>query len=662
MPPSALRTTTLLALAAAALGAPATPSAHAAASLRTDRAQPTLKADAARYALHLNAIAGPLSLDRVPGSPSHAAAADYIVRTLRDASLEGPIPHAPTADPTDASNANQNRFRLPFTRPGPLEIRRQSLTLHLPAGDVPLQPAAGFNPIGHSGSGDVERAPVTFAGYAITIADDGYASFAVNDRFRSTNLPDDHPDDNAAVAVILTHEPLDEDGYSYYHDRLGEWTYLCSISAKLAAVERRGAAAALLVTAPGVNDPDAQDPLRFDPRAPGRFDHFPAAAIAREHADQLVNAAFPNGPDLLTLRNNADLEGGLTPLPNVAVSIDLDLEETELDAPILLARLPGVGNLAREHILVLAHYDAAPPRQQFTPKPAAVPDRSPRPALPAANTHGSPPAAALLAAQRLAESLLDDPLAAPRRSVLFAFLSDGALRDPRSLKHLFDHTPVPLAHLAAVVTLGPVGKPTDNQAFILGARTAPQFQHALPRILDRTDLIVSTEALPPRDPVHRALTARRLPTLHLTTGADPFAGQPQDTTDRVDTRDAARVARLLADTILALAATPQRPRYVRPNDPNDPTPARAFLGLRPRAADFLEDPGVYVAALTPEGPAQRAGLQPGDRIAEWNGQPVDSIADYAQFINDATPGATVNLTIERDGETLNLAVTLDSSG
>ncbi|MEM7756439.1 MAG: hypothetical protein AAF297_12500, partial [Planctomycetota bacterium] len=335
-----------------------------AASLQPTPPQPTplqpahsLKDDAALYTQHLHAIAGPLATNRVPGAFAHASAADYITRAFTRLGLEDPTPAPQAAHPDADSPADATGFRVPFqrpfTQPGPLEIASQSLTLHLPTGDVPLEPVTGFNPLGHSGSNAIERAPVTFAGYAVSIADDGYATFGVNDRFRDMDAPKD--EQPGSIALILTHEPLDEEGYSYYHDTLGRWTYLCSITAKLAATERRDAAAALLVTAPGVNDPHAQDPLLFDPRAQGRFDHFPAASIATQHADQLIAAAFPQGPDLLTLRNGADLEGGLTPLPNVSVSIDIDLNETEHAAPILIARLPGAGDLAHEHILVISH-------------------------------------------------------------------------------------------------------------------------------------------------------------------------------------------------------------------------------------------------------------------------------------------------------------------
>jgi putative serine protease PepD len=61
------------------------------------------------------------------------------------------------------------------------------------------------------------------------------------------------------------------------------------------------------------------------------------------------------------------------------------------------------------------------------------------------------------------------------------------------------------------------------------------------------------------------------------------------------------------------------------------------------------------------GPAERAGLQPGDVVTAVDGDPV---ADYEAFvvaIRAHSPGDTVTLTVERDGQTRDYAITLASS-
>ncbi len=75
-------------------------------------------------------------------------------------------------------------------------------------------------------------------------------------------------------------------------------------------------------------------------------------------------------------------------------------------------------------------------------------------------------------------------------------------------------------------------------------------------------------------------------------------------------------------------------------------PARPWLG-----AYMADAPGgVVVTGLAPKGPAQRAGVQPGDVLVEIDGVPVGGLADlYRQLWSTGSAGAKVALGILRDG-------------
>ncbi|MEL7472829.1 MAG: PDZ domain-containing protein [Planctomycetota bacterium] len=600
---------------------------------------PSLKQDAATLDRHLAALAGPLTPYRVPGYPGHALAANYIEAAAARIGLQ---PAAPN-----------NTFRHPLTLPGPRDIERQSLTLHLPTGDVELNAGEDFSPLGLSDSGAVDRAPVTFAGYSITVADDGYRTYGPTELFAAVD------DDRPPVALILTHEPLDEDGLSYYHDEPGEWTYLCQLAGKVAATQRRNAAAALLVTTPGADDDTAQDPVPFNSHQPGnqRLEGFPSLSISQAAADQLIAAALDN-TGLLSLREDADLEGGLVPLPGVAVSLETTLTERQLDAPILYARLPGVGPLAREHVLVIAGYDTPVARHREPLRPART--RNDDPLLragPGADAVASQAAAALFAA----EALSNRPAETSRRSILFAFLSDTARANPRSVRELTGRPPASFGRIAYAVTIGPCARPAD-EATLMGTGYARGLDRLIEPAIDAAPIVISTDLDLPVSRLHQALTDRRVPTLHLTTEADPIHGTPDDTTSTIDVREAAKVARTLATLIQTLAETPDRARYTDSRGGPERPPARPTVGLRPRDPGFLEDPGVYIADVFADGPADRAGLQRGDRITHWNGAPVESVAEYAQYLVTHHPGDDVELTIDRDGEPITAELTLDRGG
>ncbi len=62
--------------------------------------------------------------------------------------------------------------------------------------------------------------------------------------------------------------------------------------------------------------------------------------------------------------------------------------------------------------------------------------------------------------------------------------------------------------------------------------------------------------------------------------------------------------------------------------------------------------------VTPEGPADRAGIRPGDLLVSIDGLPLEGIDDLHRFLSRATIGATVTVGVVREGRLLTLPVTL----
>lgn len=86
----------------------------------------------------------------------------------------------------------------------------------------------------------------------------------------------------------------------------------------------------------------------------------------------------------------------------------------------------------------------------------------------------------------------------------------------------------------------------------------------------------------------------------------------------------------------------------------DPITALGIRPWRPRIAPVI-------AQLDPEGPAQAAGIQLGDRLISLNRQPLD---DWQQVIDavKVLPGATAVLEVERDGQRVDVPLTLAARG
>ncbi|GAB6389467.1 RIP metalloprotease RseP [Stutzerimonas marianensis] len=77
------------------------------------------------------------------------------------------------------------------------------------------------------------------------------------------------------------------------------------------------------------------------------------------------------------------------------------------------------------------------------------------------------------------------------------------------------------------------------------------------------------------------------------------------------------------------------------------------LGIRPWRPAIAP----VVAQLDPEGPAQAAGVRLGDRLVSLNGQPLD---EWQQVIDQVRllPGESVKLVVEREGQRLDVPLTL----
>ncbi|MBB5459184.1 DegQ family serine endoprotease [Paraburkholderia sp. Cpub6] len=68
--------------------------------------------------------------------------------------------------------------------------------------------------------------------------------------------------------------------------------------------------------------------------------------------------------------------------------------------------------------------------------------------------------------------------------------------------------------------------------------------------------------------------------------------------------------------------------------------------------------GALVSSVEPGGPADKAGVQPGDIILKFNGHSVDTATDLPRMVGDTKPGTKTSITIWRKGQTRELPVTI----
>jgi S1-C subfamily serine protease len=150
-----------------------------------------------------------------------------------------------------------------------------------------------------------------------------------------------------------------------------------------------------------------------------------------------------------------------------------------------------------------------------------------------------------------------------------------------------------------------------------------------------------------------------VPILSLFTGAHEDYHRPSDTADKLNYEGLRDIARFVALVGRSRALAPEEPEFVKRERPGGEGGRRmggVKLGTIP---DYAEEgvTGVPLSGVVEGGPAQDAGLEGGDVVTELAGQDLENIYDYVRVINGLKPGEEVTITVRRDGEPVELAIT-----
>jgi S1-C subfamily serine protease len=75
----------------------------------------------------------------------------------------------------------------------------------------------------------------------------------------------------------------------------------------------------------------------------------------------------------------------------------------------------------------------------------------------------------------------------------------------------------------------------------------------------------------------------------------------------------------------------------------------------------VQGPGAPGNAVTPGGAADRAGVEPGDRILAVDGETVTTYEEFVVLIRSLRPGDEIELLIQRGDKRLTLELTLGAT-
>ena len=152
-----------------------------------------------------------------------------------------------------------------------------------------------------------------------------------------------------------------------------------------------------------------------------------------------------------------------------------------------------------------------------------------------------------------------------------------------------------------------------------------------------------------------------VPILSAFTGSHRDYHTPRDTPEKLNYRDAARIARLMGLITRSLAIADKPPKFVK--QASQPKQAlrgglRAYLGTVPSYGDDVV--GVLLDDTTEGAPAHKAGVRKGDIIVGLDGAKVENIYDYTAVMDTLKIGKETTIKVLRGGDELELKITPES--
>lgn len=80
---------------------------------------------------------------------------------------------------------------------------------------------------------------------------------------------------------------------------------------------------------------------------------------------------------------------------------------------------------------------------------------------------------------------------------------------------------------------------------------------------------------------------------------------------------------------------------------------------RAKALNLKEERGAEVTSVNPDTPAAKAGIQKGDVVLEYNGQPVQGTAQFTRMVRETPAGRQVRIVVSRNGSNQKLTATIE---
>jgi len=600
-------------------------------------AAPHVSPAEARMRADVTFLAADAQEGRAPGTKGIEAAADRIAGVFKELGLKT----APGADGyfQEFTLSGQPRLGQPL-----------DMAVETPGGET-LKGASrvDFSALAIGVGGDVESAPVVFAGYGITAKDDklhldydDYAGVDVKDK----------------AVLIIRREPQQNDEHSRFDGK--RTTEYSALRHKATNAFQHGARLVLLVNDRASLGEEKDSLLGLGHAGTDVFTKLPFVQLTREFGDKILKAAGEPSLTDLEAQIDADLKPRSRVLKDVRLSARITIERPATVTKNVVGVLEGSGPHADETVVIGGHYDHLGRGGLMSGSLSFLS----RDVHNGADDNASGTAMVMEIARRLAAR--PDPL--PRRVVFIAF--SGEERGLLGSRHYVENPLYPLASTVMMINFDMVGRLNDkSELTMIGTGTTPNSEETVKALGKGAGLVVKTvsgmtDGFGGSD--HQSFYEKNIPVLFAFTGIHSDYHRPSDDSERINFTGMARIADYMELIALDVARRPERPEFARLSPPKRPASPAAESGSASMSAtmsvmpDYADETnaGLKLADVREGGPAAKAGMKGGDTITNIGGKPISTIYDYMESLGKYKPGDQVEVVVKRDGKDVTLKVSL----
>jgi len=614
---------------------------------------------------------------RRTGTPGANDAAHYIAGEFNRYGLR---PGMQMARPARTRGENQARYLQPFPYVAGVELGKNNLFfVNRGRPDDAMQFLVGndWMPVGFSSNGQVEAAPLVFAGYGITDAELKY---------------DDYPSAvKGRIALAFSGTP---DGDNPH----GKFARYEDVRWKAIAARNAGAKALLVITQESNLQDDRLSRLRYDNSAGDSG--IPVTVISRQLAIRLFRESEGEKLDALetafrlvisqhlahgtaSFGFSALQDANLIPVANYTLTLSIDIVRREAPSFNVVGILPGSDPKLKDEAIVLgAHYDhlGRGGEGSLAPREGEI-------------HHGADDNASGVAGLLELARMLSTQNPKPRRTIVFIAFS-GEEEGLIGSSYYINHPVVPLQNTVAMINMDMIGRLKERKLIVGGIGTAQEWRSMVnadnsvqgmtvslnaPRreavatgkgpivlgangqpvvTMDPTKqffLTLNEDGYGPSD--HSSFYAKQIPVLFLWTGNHDDYHKPSDTADKINYEGEARIVSFVERIVWDIDKSDKRLAYtVAKSDSQGRTMGfRVYLGTIPNYADSND--GLKLDGVRDDSPASKAGLKAGDKIVKMAGRDVKNVYDYTYALGEMKAGQEYEVEIVRGSERLTLKIT-----